>query len=161
MKPASALVPLMPLLMLAASGCTSEDRTVQALSTRVAELERRVGGVEEELDAYDGSRRLERLDRETATGGRILKEWEGRGPRRTEPFTVEKAPWAITWQLRSSLFGAVIQVSVHTPGGKEPVELAVNTGLEGTDSTFVYETGTFYLDIDAIGSWVVRVETLE
>ena len=27
-----------------------------------------------------------------------------------------------------------------------------------TDTTFIYETGTFYLDIDGQGKWTVRVD---
>ena len=50
---------------------------------------------------------------------------------------------------------------MYRPEGSAPVEMAVNTALEGEDSTFVYETGTFYLHIQAVGKWSVRAETIQ
>ena len=77
------------------------------------------------------------------------------------PSRSKNLPWAISWSLASGLFGGVLKVRVYRSEGSAPVEMAVNTALEGEDSTFVYETGTFYLHIQAVGKWSVRAETIQ
>ena len=84
-------------------------------------------------------------------------EWTGHGNKRTEPFAIDLAPWIISWGLQGGEFGGLLQVSVYRVGDDIPVQFAVNTSTDGVDTTFVYETGTFYLDINAIGDWAIQV----
>ena len=62
-------------------------------------------------------------------------------------------PWAIEWTNN----GSFLAVSVFRPGSGLPVGIPVNTGEQGQDTSFVYESGTFYLTINALGGWTVRV----
>ena len=135
------------LLVFAAIGCGSADSStgaaqVEALSIRVSALEERTEYLANQLV------------------GRELKKWKGLGRKRTEPFTIEEGPWAITWTLKRGLFSTFLTVDVFNADNETPTELAaIDTRLEGTDVTFVYELGTFYLEIDGKPDWSVRVST--
>ena len=139
------------------TGSGGDAEQVKALSTQVAELRGRIAQLGGEVDNPGTSSQQEPAPPAIAEGHNILKEWEGRGRKLTEPFTIEKIPWSITWTLRAGLFGTFLKVSVYRPGDETPTELAIDTGLEGTDTTFVYESGTFYLEIDGVPKWAIRV----
>jgi hypothetical protein len=70
--------------------------------------------------------------------------WEGNSVKTTEPFTVNKSPWVIGWATDGA---GVFQIYLHRPNG-ELVSVAANVQGKGSDESYVYETGTFYLMIN-------------
>jgi nitrous oxide reductase accessory protein NosL len=89
----------------------------------------------------------------------LIKEWQGSGIKTTEPFTVSQKPWGIAWAHRPDEYGGMLQIMVYDASRPdELVSLAANTNVGGSDSSYVYETGTFYLTINSANTkWDVRV----
>jgi len=89
-----------------------------------------------------------------------IKSWEGTGAKKTETFDITSDQWRITWGNNGGQFGGgILQVYVYRPGDDLPVALAANTTEIGKDTSYVYEKGTFYLDINAANTnWTVKVE---
>lgn len=87
-----------------------------------------------------------------------LKEWRGSGIKITEPFTVAKTPWAVAWDFKRGEYGGILVIYVYRPGGSLPVAVVANTMKDGKGDSYVYETGTFYLNIsNSTGDWTVAV----
>jgi len=88
----------------------------------------------------------------------VIKTWRGTGTKNTEPFTVNTSPWLIRWTNNpTSDFSGRIAIWIHGDGG---VDLIANTSGAGTDFSYVYRTGTFYLGIEGVNTnWTVEVLT--
>ena len=93
----------------------------------------------------------------------LIKEWSGTGIKTTEPFTITSKPWAISWANNPKVIGGqsmgILQIMVYNT--KNPdllVALAANSMERGSDSSYIYDTGTFYLTINAANTqWTVQV----
>ena len=92
----------------------------------------------------------------------VVKSWSGTGAKKTEPFTISGKQWRINWSNKdtSGIGSALLQVMVYRPGGSLPLEIPVNTTQEGSDTSYVYQSGEFYLQINPMGSWKITVEEL-
>lgn len=78
--------------------------------------------------------------------------WKGNGAKTTESLRVKKS-WRIKWKN----LGDILQVYVHNLNG-DFIALPVNTLEKGEDISYIYETGEFYLTINALGRWEVEIE---
>ena len=94
---------------------------------------------------------------------KLIKEWTGNGIKTTEPFTIISRPWVISWANNPELFDGqsmgILQIMVYSTENPDfPVTIAVNSMEKGSDTSYVYETGTFYLTINAANTqWAVQV----
>jgi hypothetical protein len=90
---------------------------------------------------------------------RIIKTWQGNGEKNTDPFTITGPQWRISWKARQTYNGPGVfnlHISPHRVGDIGSIGTA--NGL-GPESTYFYETGTFYLDITPVNtSWWIQVE---
>lgn len=76
--------------------------------------------------------------------------FSGDGVKKTRTFSVD-APWRLSWTNEGGYIGAYL----HKSNG-EYVDLLINsTGKSG--SSTIYESGTFYFDVNAIGKWTITV----
>ena len=97
----------------------------------------------------------------------VVAEWAGIGPKTTEPFTIESAPWAIDWtHVPTTLKGKSIgtfQIMVYdTEEPGIPVAIATESVEKDSDISYIDEAGTFYLMINAANTrWTVRVLVVE
>ena len=82
----------------------------------------------------------------------------------TERFTINRKPWAIQWMSNpqphaQAEASSVFQIYVYD--AKNPtivMALAADTMEKGADTYYINETGTFYLNIDALNTyWEVTV----
>jgi hypothetical protein len=93
-----------------------------------------------------------------------VASWVGNGQKTTEPFTITKSPWGVAWEARSNNDSAPIltmSITLYKSNG-ELVSLVANTTKPGSDISFVYNTGTFYLEISALfADWTVVVRELK
>ena len=93
----------------------------------------------------------------------LIKNWQGTGIKTTEPFSISRQPWAIVWsnkpQIMEEQSVGLLQIIVYrTNQPKLPVTLAANTQEEALDTSFIYETGDFFLTINAANTaWDVTV----
>lgn len=93
----------------------------------------------------------------------LVKSWSGTGIKTTEPFTIRKQPWIINWtnkpqKMEGQSIG-ILQIMVYRSDQPDiPITLAANTQADEVDTSYVYETGTFYLTMNAANtSWEVNV----
>ena len=92
-----------------------------------------------------------------ADNAQILREWVGRGAKITEPFTITEAPWQIQSVIGNSGPGNVLRVSVFEVGKKAPIAVASNTTSPGEQFYQISRPGQYFLDVNAIGRWAVRI----
>jgi hypothetical protein len=93
----------------------------------------------------------------------LIKSWAGTGIKTTEEFTVNSKFWYIIWLNDPTMFQGLslgtLQIMVYD--ANQPNSLlatAVNTNARGTNTSYLNQLGTFYLDINAENtSWSVRV----
>jgi hypothetical protein len=79
-----------------------------------------------------------------------ITRFEGSGQSTTRPFTVPDG-WEIQWDA-----GDFIQIYVYEAGG-ELNGIAANQQGSGSGSAFQASGGSYYLQMNAMGSWTVRV----
>lgn len=92
----------------------------------------------------------------------VVKSWSGTSAKKTEPFTIIGKQWRINWSNKDTtgIGSTLLQVMVYRPGGSLPLEIPVNTTQEGSDTSYVYQGGEFYLQINSLGNWKITVEEL-
>lgn len=81
----------------------------------------------------------------------VVQEFSGSGGTNTRPFTVQDH-WEIQWEAAGSVF----QVYLFNGAG-EMQGVAANQQGSGTGSSFQPKGGDYYLQVNAIGAWEVRV----
>ncbi len=94
----------------------------------------------------------------------IVGDWAGTGIKTTEPIHVEVAPWLVGWNYEATRdIDGGFSIWLHEVGQSRPVDLLANElGRAGDDVIYVYETGTFYLEIEGLFViWGVAVSTCE
>ena len=77
----------------------------------------------------------------------------------TSAFTFKDKPWALVWSLR----GDALKVIVNDPADPSPTTryVAIDRFQEGQGISYVHESGTFSLSIDARGEWAVKLVSIE
>ncbi|KKM77650.1 hypothetical protein LCGC14_1367810 [marine sediment metagenome] len=88
-----------------------------------------------------------------AASSEKIASWRGSGIKTTKPFTITKSPWVIAW---SNSGGGYLSIFASKANGRI-VSMAANTMKDGKDVSYVYETGTFYLEINGSKDWTVKV----
>lgn len=84
----------------------------------------------------------------------IVQEFEGSGGRNTRPFDVA-AGWEVQWNASGDIF----QLYLYDASGGL-LGVAANQMGPGTGASFQAPAGTFYLQVNAIGSWTIRIVQL-
>jgi len=94
----------------------------------------------------------------TELSQKVLRQWSGGGIKTTEPFTITKSPWVVSWSFTSTYEDlGLLQIYVYNSYG-DLVDLAANTMGSASDSSYIYKTGTFYLEIvSSNANWNVSV----
>jgi hypothetical protein len=90
-----------------------------------------------------------------------VKSWSGASAKTTEPFEINSSPWKIKWSNKDIYnvgASSILQVYLMDVETNVPVDILVNAHA-GSDESFVYQTGRFYLKINAAnGEWSVAVQ---
>jgi len=81
----------------------------------------------------------------------IIKSWKGTGMKTTEPFNITKKPWKINY----SGGGSLLQIYVYDMDNNL-IDLFQSTDDIG-DTSFVYNTGNFHLNISGMDEWEVKI----
>lgn len=90
-----------------------------------------------------------------------VKSWQGTGIKNTEPFVITGKKWRIVWSNEDTtgFGGSGLQIYVYKPGLDLPVSIAANAVGNASDTSYIYESGEFYLNINgANGNWTISVE---
>jgi ribosomal protein L40E len=93
-----------------------------------------------------------------------VKSWQGTGIKKTEPFTITGKQWRIIWSIKdtSGINASILQIFVYKVGVQAPMEIVANVQGTANDTSYIYESGEFYLNINsANGNWAITVEELK
>src|SRR5690606_36003095 len=90
----------------------------------------------------------------SALGQGTLAEYSGNGSSNTRPFSAPSG-WEVQWNATGDIF----QVYVFDMEG-DLVEVAANQMGPGSGASFIAREGTYYLQVNAMGSWALRVVQL-
>lgn len=92
------------------------------------------------------------LSPERASSG--VRTFSGSGGKNTRPFTVD-GRWEIQWDAEGSIF----QIYLHSGDGRL-LGVPANQQGPGEGSSFQPRGGTYYLQVNAIGAWEIRIVPL-
>jgi len=93
----------------------------------------------------------------------LIKDWKGNGIKTTEPFTIHRQPWNIVWvntpEIMDGESMGILQIMIYRTNEPDvPVSIAANVQQAGMDTSFIYDTGDFFLVINAANTqWEVTV----
>ncbi|MDP8927499.1 MAG: hypothetical protein M3O70_02700 [Actinomycetota bacterium] len=70
--------------------------------------------------------------------------------------------WEIRWTLQSGQYGQLMAVYLNNADGSSALHNAVpvNTQAAGPGSMYVAQGGSYTLQVNAMGSWTMKVEDL-
>jgi hypothetical protein len=103
---------------------------------------------------------------------RQVKSWQGSEAKKTESFKITGKQWRIRWSNKDTtgkgyfkLSYGIFQVLVYRAGKETPEQIYISFMGTKTDTTYVYEAGEYYLDINPIiatkGNWEISIEEAE
>ena len=85
----------------------------------------------------------------------IIQTFTGSGIQNTRPFTVQDG-WEVQWNTSGDIF----QIFVYTAGG-DIVGVAANQQGPGEGASYQPKGGRYYLQMNAMGTWTVKVVQLD
>jgi len=81
----------------------------------------------------------------------VVKTFTGSGGKNTRPFAV-KDGWDIQWDAKGDIF----QLYLYTASG-EMIGVPANQQGSGNGSSYQAKGGQYYLQVNAIGNWAIKV----
>jgi len=90
----------------------------------------------------------------------VPHSWQGTGGKNTEPFTITKSPWVISWSCQriDPDHHITLGVIICDPATNGTVEVPINTESD-TGECYIYQTGKFYLRILSVNAnWNVEIK---
>ena len=95
---------------------------------------------------------------EVSPSWREVATWKGKATKRTDLFHVPAAEWRITWKTKTQPFApGFFSVTIYDANG-EYIGLVANILEEDSDSSYMYGSGSFYLDINSTQNYTITVE---
>lgn len=91
---------------------------------------------------------------DTTSEWRIVRSYTGSSSKNTDPFSISGNPWRIRVISKASM----LTLALFNASSGDVEEIVINMNDPGTDETYIYRKGTFYLDIIAYGSYEIIVE---
>lgn len=182
-----SLVLLALASLLAAVACSSKSNSPGdqgPLATQVAQLDQRVKRLEQLVQTPGIARStplpsstqppgtagvstptlpvpLATLTAKITTGSfTLVKEWQGDRPRKLEGFSAT-APWVIFWTLTGADQKAPFKVQVSRVGETQPLASSIDSAQDNQGRQFLFESGSFQLDVTGAGVWQLRVANIQ
>mgnify|MGYP006274356745 CR=1 FL=1 len=90
-------------------------------------------------------------DVSTKSNGNVIVGYSGKGMKTTRPFSIG-GPWEIKWDAE----GQVFQIYLYNNEGNL-VDVAANQTGAGTGSYYNPKEGTYYIKVNAMGSWELKI----
>jgi hypothetical protein len=85
----------------------------------------------------------------------VIAKYSGNGTQNTRPFEVN-SPWEIQWDATGQIF----QVYLYDGNGNL-VDVAANQMEGGKGSYYSPKTGSFYLQINGMGDWEIKIVNVD
>ncbi len=80
--------------------------------------------------------------------------FKGNGVKKSEPFTITGDKFKIVYNCTGSFCSAWLK----RPGSDLPVDLIMNGQGPLKDESIIYKSGTYYIDVNSIGSYTMSVQ---
>jgi hypothetical protein len=115
----------------------------------------RIDNAEQRLACYDRVARRDAAQPNTpAAASGIEAQWSGNGLTTTRPFRVS-GPWELQWDSAGNFFQVFLYRAGEVHGQAIP-NIVANQPGSGSGSSYVPQSGEFYLVVNAIGRWSAR-----
>ncbi|OEG62201.1 MAG: hypothetical protein BHK79_02850 [Halanaerobium sp. MDAL1] len=85
----------------------------------------------------------------------VIAEYSGNGTQNTRPFEVN-SPWEIQWDAEGQIF----QLYLYDSSGNL-IDVAANQMEAGKGSYYSPKTGSFYLQVNAMGDWQLKIVNVD
>ena len=85
----------------------------------------------------------------------LIAEYNGNGTQNTRPFEVD-GPWEIQWNAKGQIF----QLYLYDSSGNL-IDVAANQMEAGEGSYYSPKTGSFYLQVNAMGDWQLKIVNMD
>jgi|SRR6056297_2242313 len=118
-----------------------EIRKIENDIQRLEEYDKLVDSIKEENSKEDTTKSNEEL----------IVEHSGKGVKTTRPFTTN-GPWEIQWDAEGQIF----QIYLYSGEGNL-VDVAANQTGAGTGSYYNPKDGTYYIEVNAMGNWELKI----
>lgn len=105
----------------------------------------------EAYDAFVNDLNIDSTVSSNYSNNGFVAQYSGNGLKNTRPFKVNSA-WEIQWNAAGDIF----QIYLYDSNGNL-VDIAANQMQPGEGSYYSPKTGTFYLEINAMGDWEVDI----
>jgi hypothetical protein len=99
---------------------------------------------------------LSALSALTAANDTVVQTANGSGGRTLRPFVV-RDDWELQWDARGGLF----QAFLHVGTSGKVLGIIANQPKDGAGASYQRNGGRYYLEINAIGDWTVRIVQIE
>lgn len=87
-------------------------------------------------------------------------EFNGSQNKKTQPFTMRSKRWRIRWRVRpdgKDNFVGIFRVELKDVRTDRHVQTIASTTEAGGETTYVYDSGEFYLDINASAKYEIEI----
>jgi hypothetical protein len=92
---------------------------------------------------------------EAVSKSRVVESYSGNGMRTMRPFEVDGS-WEVQWEANGQIF----QIYLHTKSGRMAGVLANQQGA-GSGSSYQAKSGEYYLKVNSMGDWNVKIIDVE
>lgn len=90
-----------------------------------------------------------------AASWHTVATFSGQSTKNTPSFTIRGSQWRVSWQENGdTIFGA----TAESPDGSGDFCPIANTGNSGSDTSYCYTPGTYYITVNTANSWTMTVE---
>jgi len=127
----------------------SKEEIIQKLDG-ISSIENDIARLEA-YDAFVNDLNIDSTESSNYSNNGFVAQYSGNGLKNTRPFKVNSA-WEIQWNAAGDIF----QIYLYDSNGNL-VDIAANQMQPGEGSYYSPKTGTFYLEINAIGDWEVKI----
>ena len=144
------LIVLMVFVLLFSITMLAEDLSKEEIVNELKKITV-IANKDARLEMYDAL--AEKLGLKVADDP-IIKSYSGNGAQTTRPF-VAKTPWEMQWNTKAENF-MLFQVYLYDGDGNL-VGVAANQTKPGKGSFYSPKKGTYYLTINAIADWEIKI----
>lgn len=127
----------------------TKENILQKLD-EIADIENDIARLES-YDQFVSSLNIDSTDSSSSSTNAVIAQYSGNGTQNTRPFNVNN-PWEIQWDANGQIF----QVYLYDGNGNL-VDVAANQMEAGKGSYYSPKTGSFYLQVNAMGDWKIKI----
>lgn len=141
------------LCLLFSSATLAQEMTKEDIFQKLDEISAIENDIAR-LEAYDkfvNDLNIDSTDSTSSSINGIIAQYNGNGLKNTRPFKVNSA-WEIQWNATGDIF----QIYLYDSNGNL-VDIAANQMQPGQGSYYSPKAGNFYLEINAMGDWEVKI----